>query len=187
MARDLTLKQRKFAFAMADGTTKSQKDAARRAGYRGNDAVVTVQASENMKNPRILQLIKERTESMVAPSLNALAQALTATKRRAFVTPDCDIVYSIAEPDHALRTRVAERVLDRYERLVASERSEAEVERDHDRVAQQPTDPAPEPMRDDDLSRSDRELLDRVEAIDRELGALDSVQEKHRDDHADEQ
>jgi phage terminase small subunit len=56
--RKLTTKQNKFIEYYAGNAT----EAARMAGYKGNDATLRAIASENLTKPNILQAIKKREE-----------------------------------------------------------------------------------------------------------------------------
>lgn len=68
MAEKLTPKQQRFVEAYVGNAT----DAARIAGYAGDDATLGQVGYENMKRPEIVQAIKERR----APVLRAEAKAL---------------------------------------------------------------------------------------------------------------
>ena len=115
MARRLTLKQLKFAMYLIGAVNGNQTLAARLAGYKGNARQLAVQGSVNMKNPAIMQMIKDGLGPLVEPSFKVLAEGLSATKRRPFLTQDGEIVYSEPEPHHAVRTKTANQILDRYE------------------------------------------------------------------------
>lgn len=53
----LTVRQRAFV----DHYAGNALEAARKAGYKGSDATLRVQGSNNLKNPKIIQAIKERS------------------------------------------------------------------------------------------------------------------------------
>ncbi len=59
--RPLTSKQKAFTLAWVDLLAKGKEngtEAARIAGYKGNDGVLAVQAHENLRNPKIKRLIQ---------------------------------------------------------------------------------------------------------------------------------
>lgn len=62
VAQKLTLKQRKFIAAYDGNAT----DAARKAGYKGNDVTLQAVASENLRKPLIAAALKGRTDKQVA-------------------------------------------------------------------------------------------------------------------------
>ena len=118
-----------FMIGAANG---NQTVAARMAGYAGNARQLAVQGSVNMRNPRIQQMISEKLDEMVEPSLRALAEGLNATKRHTSVTKSGEFRYSDPEPDHRVRTATASRVLERRERV--SKSYAAGFEADEDRA-----------------------------------------------------
>lgn len=62
-SRPLTLKQKKFiAYYSGNGT-----DAARKAGYQGDDNVLSSIAYENLRKPEIRAAIKARTDADIEP------------------------------------------------------------------------------------------------------------------------
>src|ERR1700739_1628468 len=116
MAQKLTVKQHKFVAFLLGAANGNGTLAARLAGYRGDDRQLAVQASVNRRNSVIQQIISERLAAMVEPGLKRLAEGLDATRRRVFLTKTGEIVYTDPEPDHRVRTRTANQILDRYER-----------------------------------------------------------------------
>lgn len=74
MIQGLTLLQNRFVKYIFDETTKSQTEAARRAGYSKSRANLT--ACELMKNPKIRKAIEqiEREQSALAKNDNSIAQ-----------------------------------------------------------------------------------------------------------------
>jgi hypothetical protein len=60
----LTLKQKLFVEAYIGPARGNGKEAARRAGYAGNDATLAQVATENLKRPQILALINSRVEEV---------------------------------------------------------------------------------------------------------------------------
>ena len=60
--RPLTLKQRRFIDAYLGPAFGNGTEAARVAGYRGNDATLAVIGSENLTKPKILKAIGKRIE-----------------------------------------------------------------------------------------------------------------------------
>lgn len=69
----LTFKQRAFVEAyLANGFNGTE--AARTAGYKGNDNVLAVVAYENIRKPKIAALIQERMNEMAMPANEAMAR-----------------------------------------------------------------------------------------------------------------
>jgi phage terminase small subunit len=81
MARELTTRQRAFVEAYDGNGTQ----AARVAGYSGSDNTLSVTASELLRNPRIVEAIREREASRRPHSPVALVIA-TRQERQAFWT-----------------------------------------------------------------------------------------------------
>jgi hypothetical protein len=169
--RKLTIKQEKFASSLIGPANGNQTQAARDAGYAGGPRQLAVQGSNNMNNPRIRQRIDEMLEGLVEPSVKTLAAALTATKRRAFLTPKGDIRYTDPEPDYKIMTETANRVLDRYERRSNRRATEPNVA---DTVHQQNQD-CTEAVRQAvaGLDPTDRNLIRRTSEIDEKLAEID--------------
>jgi len=100
----LTAKQTRFAAAYVE--TGNGTRAARIAGYKGDDNQLAVQASVNLRNPKIQQLI---ADSLLAPAMMAVREALVATKSRHFCH-EGEIISTAPEPDHHIRLQAADRV-----------------------------------------------------------------------------
>jgi len=117
MARGLTVKQQRFVTFLLGAANGNQTLAAKMAGYKGDNRALGVQGSVNVKHAGISQMIREKLEDMLEPSLKALEEGLVATKRRAFMNNKTgEIKYTDPEPDLRIRTATADRVLDRHER-----------------------------------------------------------------------
>lgn len=70
----LTGKQEAFVIAYVGDARFNATDAARLAGYSGNDATLAVQGSENIRKPKILQAIKARLQDKIGDADRALAE-----------------------------------------------------------------------------------------------------------------
>jgi len=128
MARGLTVKKQKFAIFLLGAAHGNQTLACKMAGYKGDSRQLSVQGSVNIRDPRIQQMIRERLEGMVEPSLRALEAGLSATKRRAFMTKTGEIRYTDPEPDHRVRTATGDRVLDRYQRTSSGDAADFDID-----------------------------------------------------------
>jgi len=71
--RNLTAKQRLFVAHYLD--TLNAKEAAKRAGYKGNDATLRSVGSENLTKPNILEPIEEGLKKLAMPQDEILARA----------------------------------------------------------------------------------------------------------------
>lgn len=63
MSRELTLKQKKFIEVYAGNGT----EAARLAGYKGNENALAVAANELLRNPKIADAIANREKKIIKP------------------------------------------------------------------------------------------------------------------------
>ena len=165
--RSRTSKQRMFAAALIGPARGNQTLAARMAGYRGNDRQLAVQGSVNMRNPRVQQMITERLDTMVEPSLKVLMEGLSATKRRAFVQAG-EIRYTDPEPDHRVRTTTANRVLDLYQRTSYGYAAGP----DADNAVQQENDDCTEPQKEVGLDSTDRNPISQSSEMDGKLAEI---------------
>lgn len=59
MARKLSLKMRTFCLAYVGEASGNATEAARIAGYKGNDVTLWAVASENLRKPQVVSLIEE--------------------------------------------------------------------------------------------------------------------------------
>ncbi len=121
------MKQTAFFSAYIGPANGNQMLAAKLAGYKGNSNTLAVQGYRNMKNPKILQLMRERFEGMLEPSLDAYADALHATKRVAFMCKG-EILYSEPEPLYGVKMEAADRVIQYLERSSGAEGQSIEAE-----------------------------------------------------------
>lgn len=167
MARGPTAKQRMFADALFGRAKGNQTLAARMAGYGGNDAVLSVQGSRNMKNPNVQQLIEEKFKPMLEGSLEVYAQALSATTRKAFMTRQGEVKYSNPEPYWKVKMDAANRVLKHFEQpLVHEEPSrEPDVAKNEDNAELQ--------HEISSLSAADRTLIARTCVVEQRLADVD--------------
>lgn len=67
---DLTPKQQRFVEAYVGPATGNATQAARIAGYKGNDITLAAVGHENLRKPRVAEAVKERTQ-MALDSLGA--------------------------------------------------------------------------------------------------------------------
>jgi Terminase small subunit len=155
----LTAKQLRFVAAYLE--TENGTLAAKVAGYKGDDNQLAVQASVNLRNPKIQQLIED---SLFVPALKAVHGALGATKTRYFLSKDGVVISSTPEPDHQVRLQAADRVF--------KARSKARghgPEQLHDKA----DDDAPTEM--EEFDPKDQELMrhaSAISAVEAELEAL---------------
>ena len=70
----LTLKQQLFVEAYIGPARGNATEAARKAGYTGNDATLAQVAAENMRRPQILALINSRVEEVAMTADEILAE-----------------------------------------------------------------------------------------------------------------
>jgi Terminase small subunit len=111
--RKLTIKQTRFAASYADprGANGNGTLAAKIAGYRGKGTQLAVQASANLRNPKIRQSIAETLDAngcTVERAALAVAEAMEASKQRSFLAKSGKIVYAATEPDHKVRLHAAQ-------------------------------------------------------------------------------
>ena len=64
MPTELTEKQRRFVEAYMGAADGNATEAARRAGYKGNDATLATVAYENLRKHEVRAAIQERVETM---------------------------------------------------------------------------------------------------------------------------
>src|SRR5690242_3526709 len=83
--RNLTIKQERFAAAYSAEAHGNGTLAAKLAGYQGDDNTLAVQASNNLKDPRIRQRISAAVDGMAKRALQRLDEALDATSSRCFL------------------------------------------------------------------------------------------------------
>jgi len=202
MARGLTVRQQKFAIFLMDAANGNQTLAAKMAGYKGDNRQLAVQGSVNMKNSQVQQMIRERLEGMLEPSLRAFEEGLNATKRRAFMTKTGEIRYTDPEPDHRVRTTTGDRVLDRYQRTCTGYADDFDVDvvSAHENGAEPPkaeadgarTEGCADAAGTDvaQLNQADRVLSECVATIDAGLAEIDRALADHdgghvADHHAD--
>lgn len=112
----MTVKQHKFVAYLLGPANGNQTQAARLAGYKGDNRQLAVQGSINMRNPKVQQLLREKFDPMLESSMETYAQALGATKRKAFLTKTSEIIYSDPEPNWKVRMQAADRVLECVQR-----------------------------------------------------------------------
>jgi len=169
MGRRPTIKQRKFAAALIGPAKGNQTLAAKMADYRGDNRVLAVQGSVNMRNPQIQQMLAEMLDPLVEPSVRRLAEGLDATTRRVFNTKT-GLVYSEFEPNYRVRIASAHRILDWCQR--SSDRHVASP--DADNAIQQKNDGCIEPQKKiDGLDPIDRNLIRRTTDIDQKLADIE--------------
>jgi len=187
MASKLTTKQEKFADSVV--ANRNQTQAAREAGYAGGPRQLAVQGSRNMRNPKIRERIDEMLAGLGEPSVKRLEEGLDATRRRAFLTKAGDVVYTDPEPDHKIRTRTANSVLDRLERRsnrhatrpdVAPENEEVAAPRE-EVVSQGNTKGGAEPNKSAIVDPTDRMLIREAAEIDRQIGKLSGERTENPD------
>jgi len=157
----LTAKQLRFVpayLATGNGTL-----AARVAGYRGNDNQLAVQASVNLRNPKIQQLI---ADSLYEPALKAVHDALGATKTRHFLRQDGVVISSTPEPDYAVRLQAADRIFKARGKAPGGG-----LEQPHDEVD------VDTPKEMEEFDPKDQALFRHTCAIEAELGALADASE----------
>ena len=132
----LTLKQRRFTGAYADpnGANGNGRLAARIAGYSGDDNQLGVQASTNLRNPKIQQSIEEALDAQGCTldlAAVAVAEGLRATKQRSFLDKHGNILSTDPEPNHAIRLAASKiRFAVRSKSSVPSDGAAAEVSRE---------------------------------------------------------
>jgi len=154
----LTAKQLRFVAAYLE--TGNGTLAAKIAGYKGDDNQVGVQASVNLRNPKIQQLIED---SLFVPALKAVRDALGATKTRHFLSKDGVVISSTPEPDYEVRLHAADRVLKVRSKARGDGPEQLHDEADDDT-----------PMEVEELDPKDQELLRHACAIEAELTVLEA-------------
>ncbi len=172
-----TLKQRKFAAEYANRAKGNGTLAARLAGYKGNANQLAVQASANLRNPKVQHLLADMVDSMTQRALQRLGDALDATSSRAFLDKQGAVVYTEPVPDHRMRLQAAKFVLDLRDKY-----GEADVP-DGGEVGQGGVDPAPAVSGVDgnDIDDADRALFEEAATIEDQLAELDAADDA--DDH----
>ncbi len=186
MRSHLTVKQMLFVDFLLGEAHGNQTAAARMAGYRGDARQLAVQASVNMKNAKIRELISSKLASLVEPSLSALQDGLGATRQKVFLTKEGEILYAAPEADHKVRISAATRILNHYQRTSSGDTcgSDDDVAPGGTGVLELPSPLAPGSIAEhcgddgihvvDKLDSADRDLLQQVERIDAQLATLDT-------------
>jgi len=199
----LTDKQSRFAAAYADPHAANGNGtlASKIAGYRGRNTQLAVQASVNLRNPRIRQAIAQALDEQgctLERAAVAVADAMQATKRRSFLDKSGNIIYADAEPDH--RTRLHAAAIRFHLEPSAGFDDEEGVgeqvggaDQQANPVAQNAEagglDRAGESDTDDlaQLNPADRALFERVAEIDVELAGLDRELDDRGGEHGTDQ
>lgn len=78
--RPPTERQRRFAEAITGPAMGNGTEAARLAGYKGSDNVLAVQASTNLRNPKVVALIEEMNAAIRSKAI------MTAEERQQWLT-----------------------------------------------------------------------------------------------------
>lgn len=114
----LTPKQAKFIEAYI-ANNGNATDAARRAGYSGNDKVLQVTGAENLSKPMIAAAIAKRTEIALAPLRITADRVIQKTAEIAFRDEDVQYVpegYRSIIPDKLKALDMLNRNLGNYKR-----------------------------------------------------------------------
>src|ERR1051325_3279587 len=82
MANGLTDKQRRFVAAYIGPASGNATEAARLAGYKGNDVTLGAVGAENLKKPQIALTIKTNREKIELRSIADLQQRVDGYDRR---------------------------------------------------------------------------------------------------------
>jgi len=165
----LTLKQDKFADEYA--ATGNGTEAAKRAGYVGDDNQLGVQAYDNLHNPKIQRAILARLQGMSAHGMNTLLEAMDATKSKAFLDKAGNLVTTDPQPDHRTRLQAVEiwaKMLSKFSVGVSEEVEE---------------DPA---VQEQEWSVADRVVVHHAANTVAELAEIDRKLADHYGDHADQ-
>jgi phage terminase small subunit len=173
--RKATLKQRKFAAEYTNpyGAKGNGTLAARLAGYKGDSNQLGVQASVNLRNPKIKQLISGMLDSMTERALQRLGEALDATSSRAFLDKEGNVVYTEPVPDHRTRLHALGFLFDlRGKCGVADAPDGGEVVHADGAVVD-----------GEQIVDSDRALFEQAAAIEDELAELDSLNDGGDHEH----
>jgi len=198
--RELTLKQSRFATAYPDpnGANGNGVAACKTAGYSGSANSLAVQASANLRDPRIRRRIAEALDAQgctVECATRAVAEAMQATKRRGLLNKEGKIIYTDSEPDHKIRLHAAAMRLHLEVASLSEEldEEESEVGRRADSAGQEASSSLPQadpgelhgPVTEDlgSLNPADRLLFEKAIALDGELIQLDREQDDGSDGH----
>lgn len=156
----LTLKQLRFVAAYLDPAAADGNgtQAARMAGYKGDDDQLAVQSSVNLRNPKIHEFM---ANNLVAPAMMTVRAALGATKSQHFLTKDGAVISTDPEPDHKTRMQAAECVFKL--RAKADDVDGSEEEQGDDDAA----------LQLEDLDPADQQLLRHAYAIEAQLAELE--------------
>jgi hypothetical protein len=105
----LTVKQSKFVAAYLDPAAANGNGtlAAKLAGHQGNNNVLAVQASTNLRNPKIQQIISAGLEPLIPRAFACLGEALDATTSENFLAKDGNIVTTPPVPDHKVKVEAS--------------------------------------------------------------------------------
>ncbi len=179
--RKPTLKQQRFAAAYVDpkGANGNGTLACGAAGYKGGNDQLAVQASKNLRNPKIQELISGTLDAMADRALQRLGEALDATTSRAFLDREGSLVYTDPAPDHRTRLAAVHSVFAIREKLQAiAVHDLGDFERTND-AGHAGDDYAGDEVGGNQLHESDQKLLDQAAAIEDELAELDSAEDGH--------
>lgn len=107
--RRLTEKQLRFVAAYVDPAAGNGNGtvSARLAGYEGNNNVLAVQASTNLRNPQIRKALEDIQQKLLEKAARCLDEGMDATVDRPFLNKHGEIVYSEPRPDHKTRLQSA--------------------------------------------------------------------------------
>lgn len=129
--RTPTLKQRRFAAAYADPALANGNGvvAARAAGYKGNARQLAVQASVNLRNRNVHELIASTVDGMMEDALQRLAEALAAHRVRSFATNAGQLISTPPEPDHNIRLKAIDFLFRLHAKFGATSQQVADIDR----------------------------------------------------------
>lgn len=201
--KNLTVKQTRFVAAYADPHAANGNGvlAAKMAGYRGGDNQLGVQASANLRNPKVRQTIAEALDAQgctLERAVLAVADAMSATKRRGLLDKGGNLIYTESEPDHRTRLRAAAMrfrlqevgaLTEGREGVLADETGRAGGAGCVEAVAQEDErNRADEPHTDDvvQLDPTNRALVEQVMKIDQEVAQIDNELEGGKQKDASE-
>lgn len=173
-----TAKQARFAEAYADPSAANGNGtlAAKLAGYKGDSNALAVQASVNLRNPKVQRAIASILDPMAERALQRLGEALDATSSRVFLDKNGNLVYAKPVPDHRIRLDAVDFLFDLRGKCAAIAPDEA-----HE------PDQAGDVVGAEQMNPTDRALFEKAAEADAELRELDGELDDGGCDHgADE-
>jgi hypothetical protein len=165
----LTLKQAKFAAAYPDPAAANGNGtlAAKLAGYKGNNDQLAVQASVNLRNPKIQQVISARVDTLALHALDRLGELVDATKSEPLLNEEGTLIYTDPVPHHKIQLEAIKFLFELRSKCSVSAPEQVGDDEANDESC----------VQWEDLEEADRALIRQATEIEVELAEIDKLED----------